>query len=169
MVETISMPSWGKVSLHLWTWENKKTENKLSVPKIQHWDRHRIRVTDILISKEWKWKEKRSHCYWAILKSGGVNSIRLQGLGIILCSLRIHPIGPNSTLLELLLLVFVLFFMVNTCLKLSSFITLFSTCRILGVWQPFFFYPVSGPFTPSWYNILKNPATSFVSHKNLHH
>ena len=34
-----------------------KLENKLSAPKVQWWDRHRITVTDSPFQKREKWKE----------------------------------------------------------------------------------------------------------------
>lgn len=40
-----------------------EVENNLSVPKAQWWDRHRIRVIDILIPKRRKQKEKKG-CDW---------------------------------------------------------------------------------------------------------
>lgn len=56
-------------------WQTCELENKL---QIQWWDRHRITVIAIPISKGGTCKEGRGHCFQAISKSSRANSIRFQ-------------------------------------------------------------------------------------------
>lgn len=113
----------------------------LSAPKLQWPDRHRTNIINIPIHKGRKWKAKRSHQSQAILQSTWANSIRFQGLGIIVCgpglflSLGLHLHHHLSYLMK-----------DNTCLKLSSFISLFTTCRILWVWHSSFILFTLYPF-----------------------
>lgn len=110
-----------------------KLENKLPIPEIQWWDSHRMAAIDVVISKRRKMREKQ-HWSQAVSESYQASSIRLQGLGVMLCGWRLQSLGlefcPQNH--------FYFFLERSTCLHLSSLIRLFPVCRILLVWQLFF-------------------------------
>lgn len=68
-----------------------KLENKVSIPKIQQWERHSTSVTDIPITKKGKgkMKEEKGHQSQLISKASRTNSIRFQDLGLVLCGWRV--------------------------------------------------------------------------------
>lgn len=108
---------------------------------MQWWNKQRIIVTDIPTANGRKWRKEFQ--LQVILKSNQANSIRLQGLGIILCGwrfcplhLRLHPLHPRLCPQS-----HPPFFLEDgECLRLSTFISLCPTCRILGVPQPPFIW-----------------------------
>lgn len=84
------------------------------------------------------------------------NLHRFQGLGIILCGLRLLLLTPGLHPLTIALPSrpwalpsesSCLYFEWNTCLLLSSFISLFSVCQILGAPQPPFISSSIYPFS----------------------
>lgn len=64
--------------------ESVKLENKLLTSQIKGWNRHRIIVIHILSQKGRRWKKQWNYQSQAFSESNRNNSIRFQGLGIIL-------------------------------------------------------------------------------------
>lgn len=130
-------------SVNMWN-----SRNKLSSPNIQCWDRPMLTVLDTSIQKGRKWKEKRSHQSHTISKSSWANSIKFQGLSIILCGSQFCPLGSWLHSLN-----YPSFFMKGSmCLQISRFISLFPASRTLGGPKVSFhlsFHPLSIPFRSS--------------------
>lgn len=129
--------------------------NKLTIPKIQLWDRHRITIIDIPFKKE-KMEGKRNHQSQAILtlvdkqhyfSSSGINTLVFGStLWIYSSTFKVILTFPWMVLFSEL-----------------SFNSLCSACRILGVWQPSLIHSLTVSFSQNWfslYKILKN----FVGH-----
>lgn len=143
-----------------------KLENKVSIPKIQQWERHSTSVTDIPITKKGKgkMKEEKGHQSQLISKASRTNSIRFQDLGLVLCGWRVlllhlwfcllcPRICPHHDPSFSWKLVCVCSWMVlSACFLLVEF----------GESDSFpSFCPISVSFSPSrqcfcWYNVLKN-------------
>ena len=134
-------------------------ENKLSVPKTQWWDRHRLRVIDIPIPKGRKRKEKKVSL---VPGNGEIQQCKFHSVSrpgnnkssVAWCSTSGSRLCPQSHS----------FFPLkgSTCLLLSSF-SLYPSSKILGVQNPsfissclcfFFSKPIRQCFHQ--YNILKN-------------
>lgn len=125
-----------------------KFENMLIAAKIQWQDRQGIMVIDISIPKRRKWKEERSHWSYTISKSSEKNSIRFQGLEIILCGLWLYPLSsglyPGNHSL------FYFTFWRSLC---CSWIVLWACFLPVEFWESYSFpsfCPISVPFIPNW-------------------
>ena len=83
--------------------------------------------------------EKGSYWFRAISKSNQANSIRFQASRIKLCGWRLHLVGPWLSVIGPRWPQRNPFFMKDSmCLQLSSFISLFPTCRFVEAQQPLF-------------------------------